>query len=138
MTVFCLLSIDLDISLHIALPTTKPSAFFRDLIVFSVIPKPITTFFDLFCFFTQNASSIETWSFGEKKEEHREPNATMGDMARDHRQKISWNKKYRQCVQTIAEKNTCRLRKEFREYCPSRDMQPNKTIVVRNWLISVE
>jgi hypothetical protein len=39
---------DLDISLQIALPTTKPSAFLSDLIVFSVIQNPITTFFDLF------------------------------------------------------------------------------------------
>ena len=41
---------ELDISLQIALPTTNPSAFFRDLIVFSVIPNPITTFFALFWF----------------------------------------------------------------------------------------
>jgi len=53
-TAFCFFSIDLEISLQIALPTTKPSAFFRDWMVFSVIPKPITTFFDLFCFFINN------------------------------------------------------------------------------------
>ena len=39
------------ISLQIALPTTSPSAFLREFIVFSVIPNPITTFFDLVCFF---------------------------------------------------------------------------------------
>ena len=42
---------DFDISAHIALPTTNPSAFLRDEIVFLVIPKPMTTFFDLFIFF---------------------------------------------------------------------------------------
>ena len=42
MTTFCLFLIDLEISLQIALPTTNPSVFFSDLIVFSVIPKPIT------------------------------------------------------------------------------------------------
>ena len=47
MTVFCLLLIELVISLQIALPTTKPSAFLSDLIFFSVIPNPITTFLDL-------------------------------------------------------------------------------------------
>ena len=41
---------ELVISLQIALPTTNPSAFFNDLIVFSVIPNPMTTFFDLFWF----------------------------------------------------------------------------------------
>ena len=37
-----------NISLHIALPTTSPSAFFSEFIVFSVIPNPITTFLELF------------------------------------------------------------------------------------------
>ena len=41
MTVFCLFFIDFVISLQIALPTTNPSAFFRELMVFSVIPNPI-------------------------------------------------------------------------------------------------
>ena len=50
-TVFCLLLIESVISLQIALPTTSPSAFLREFIVFSVIPNPITTFFDLVCFF---------------------------------------------------------------------------------------
>jgi len=47
-TGFCLFLIDSDISLHNALPTTKPSAFFNDKIVLLVIPKPITKFLDLF------------------------------------------------------------------------------------------
>ena len=46
-TAFCLFLIELVISLQIALPTTNPSAFLRDFIVFSVIPNPITTFLDL-------------------------------------------------------------------------------------------
>ena len=41
MTGFCLLRSDLEISLHNALPTTKPSAFFKAEIVSRVIPKPI-------------------------------------------------------------------------------------------------
>ena len=44
-TQICLFLIEFVISLQIALPTTKPSAFFKDLIVFSVIPNPMTTFF---------------------------------------------------------------------------------------------
>ena len=49
-TGFCLFLIDSDISLHNALPTTKPSAFFNDEIVLIVIPKPITKFLDLIIF----------------------------------------------------------------------------------------
>ena len=48
MTIFCPLLIELVISLQIALPTTNPSAFLRDFIVFSVIPNPITIFLVLF------------------------------------------------------------------------------------------
>ena len=44
MTGLCLFLIDLEISLQSLLPTTKASAFLSDLIVFSVIPKPIATF----------------------------------------------------------------------------------------------
>jgi hypothetical protein len=46
-TGFCLFLIEFEISLQIALPTTNPSAFLRDFIVFSVIPNPMTTFLDL-------------------------------------------------------------------------------------------
>jgi len=42
--------IDSDISLHNALPTTRPSAFFNDEMVLIVIPKPITKFLNLFIF----------------------------------------------------------------------------------------
>ena len=47
MTGFCRFFKDSLIPLHNALPTTKPSAFLKDDIVFSVIPKPITAFFVL-------------------------------------------------------------------------------------------
>jgi hypothetical protein len=42
--------IEFDISLHKALPTTNPSAFLKDAMVFSVIPKPITIFLFLLSF----------------------------------------------------------------------------------------
>ena len=44
-TGFCLILSELVIVLHNILPTTNPSAAFRDLIVFLVIPNPITMFF---------------------------------------------------------------------------------------------
>ena len=47
---FCFFLIDSDILLHNALPTTRPSAFFNDEMVLTVIPKPITKFLDLFIF----------------------------------------------------------------------------------------
>ena len=66
MTGFCLFFIAFVISLQIALPTTRPSAFLRDFIVFSVIPNPITTFFDLlrFLIFEYSLSIF----FGERKD----------------------------------------------------------------------
>ena len=67
MTIFCLFLIEFVISLQIALPTTNPSAFLRDFIVFSVIPNPMTTFLDKFCFFIFEYSSNiffgETFNF---------------------------------------------------------------------------
>ena len=57
MTTFCLFFMELVISLQIALPTTNPSAFLSDFIVFSVIPNPITTFLDLLKFLIFSNSS---------------------------------------------------------------------------------
>ena len=66
MTAFCLFFIELVISLQIALPTTSPSAFLREFIVFSVIPNPITTFFDPFCFLKDTKRARYTFATDEE------------------------------------------------------------------------